>query len=79
MGWATIAILACLTCWWRGDAPSQTMGDTTITCKWLLIGACSSMAAVIFALWRALEKSNSGRLHDLKDNFKSVNKEGSDD
>jgi len=80
MGWATVAVLACLTCWWGGDAPAQqTMGDTSITCKWLLVMACAPLAAVILALWRALEKSNAGRLTYLKANFKTVKEEGADD
>jgi hypothetical protein len=76
MGW--VIVLLCLTCWWPGDPPSQTMGDTSITCKWLLAMACTPLAAVIFALWRALEKSNAGHLQDLKNNFKSI-KEGDKD
>lgn len=53
------------------DAAQQS-NDTGVTCRWLLVGACTPMAVVIVALWRALEKQSAGRMEDLKENFKSL-------
>ncbi len=55
------------------DTVQQATDNTSgISCKWLLVGACTPLAAVILALWHALEKSNAGRLEDLKSNYRSV-------
>jgi len=49
--------------------------DSGVTCRWLLIGACTPMAVVILALWRALEKKSAEQIQDLKDNYKSLKKD----
>ena len=55
-------------------AAAEAGNSSGIDCKWLLVGACTPLAIVIGALWRALEKSNTGRLDDLKDTYKSAKK-----
>ena len=60
---------------WIQHATEQAGNSSGVDCKWLLVGACGPMAAVILGLWRALEKANAGRLEDLKKNYKIVKEE----
>lgn len=55
-------------------AAAEAGNNSGIDCKYLLVGACTPLAIVIGALWRALEKSNASHMETLKDMFKSAKK-----
>jgi len=55
-------------------AAAEAGNSSGIDCKWLLVGACTPLAIVIGALWRALDKSNAAHMETLKDMFKSAKK-----
>jgi len=69
MSW--MYFLACLTCWWADTTPAQAGGDNSsgISCKWLLVSACSAMAGVICILfaWAKTKDTRIEELHKEKD------------